>query len=215
MRLDARKMLRSCRRPWPQRESTMGPWKKVIRVLSQLSVLTNVALMTVLETLVTDVSPLTRVLVAVAVEHLLLLLKDCVRSFIPDIPEKVKVELQRATYQLQTLATAGILSSHQPAAPEISPTSDAVAGVARGSSLPLPAGVAPPQPLASLVPRPPPGRPPSSSAACGRRVPMHGLGTPARVPLKVVRQFKRLMSARSVRVPRTAHGAGERPVASH
>eukprot|EP00232_Nephroselmis_pyriformis_P023372 CAMPEP_0182861096 /NCGR_PEP_ID=MMETSP0034_2-20130328/5302_1 /TAXON_ID=156128 /ORGANISM="Nephroselmis pyriformis, Strain CCMP717" /LENGTH=89 /DNA_ID=CAMNT_0024992985 /DNA_START=425 /DNA_END=691 /DNA_ORIENTATION=- len=26
----------------PQRESTMGPWKKVIRVLSQLSVLTNV-----------------------------------------------------------------------------------------------------------------------------------------------------------------------------
>mmetsp|Transcript_24421 Transcript_24421/g.77066 ORF Transcript_24421/g.77066 Transcript_24421/m.77066 type:complete len:109 (+) Transcript_24421:867-1193(+) len=67
----------------PQRESTMGPWKKVIRVLSQLSVLTNVALMTVLETLVTDVSPLTRVLVAVAVEHLLLLLKDCVRSFIP------------------------------------------------------------------------------------------------------------------------------------
>eukprot|EP00611_Tribonema_gayanum_P023904 TRINITY_DN5126_c0_g1_i1.p1 TRINITY_DN5126_c0_g1~~TRINITY_DN5126_c0_g1_i1.p1 ORF type:complete len:344 (+),score=77.83 TRINITY_DN5126_c0_g1_i1:283-1314(+) len=105
IRVDAFKLCRTRRRPLAQTTSGIGVWDNVLEIMTILAVVTNCALVGVTSTIVWHLLPpmssTYKVLVVVAVEHVLLFLKYWVESLIPRTPERVSRALQREHRRLQ------------------------------------------------------------------------------------------------------------------
>lgn len=97
IRLDARKFMRS-RRQFTYRVATIGVWKSVLRALSLGGVLTNIAVIIVtldLGSAAAKAPPSHKLLIALAVEHVVLALKAAIAFFLPKTPRDVAEEERR------------------------------------------------------------------------------------------------------------------------
>ena len=111
IRLDAFKMLRTCRRALPVRASGIGSWLGIFEAVGYVAVMTNVGLAGVMllqsgaaDKLLPGWSPQRRVLLLVAAEHAIVGVKLFVAAVVPDLPEKIDFLIRtRARHEEQRL----------------------------------------------------------------------------------------------------------------
>ena len=121
VRTDALKMIYATRRvPADDSATGIGPWERVFKLLSFAGVIVNLAYIGItsdfFEQLSHHIPELrqtgNRVIVLVAAEHVLLLLKMLVDWVVPDVPDSVKVKMEREDYieeKLQTAHSKGLM----------------------------------------------------------------------------------------------------------
>jgi anoctamin-10 len=85
---DLLKLLKTLQRPSPKEAASIGTWLRILELLSYLSVLTNCAIITWTSEELDGYSMYHRLLIGLALEHGILLLKLALSVLIPDAPGK-------------------------------------------------------------------------------------------------------------------------------
>lgn len=101
MRGDAFKLCVTMRRPFPQLADSMGIWQSAFEALIIMAVMTNCALLCMTATKADAFRTWNLwkvVLLFVLVEHVMLLFYFALNKLIPDVPEKVRVKIERSEY---------------------------------------------------------------------------------------------------------------------
>ena len=101
IRSDGFKLLRASKRALPTTAASIGSWIDVFEFLGFVAVATNVALIGVSfshsergEELLSEFSPTQRVLLLVAVEHFVFVLKGAISNLIPNVPHDIALTLE-------------------------------------------------------------------------------------------------------------------------
>jgi len=111
MYLDSYKLCKLTRRPEPRGAANIGTWQAMLNLQGYLAVISNCALITLvansstgLRTAAIDDNQMLPSLIAfIASEHLLILLKQAIAAFVPDVPESILVRHRRQEYIVNAL----------------------------------------------------------------------------------------------------------------
>jgi hypothetical protein len=95
IRVDAMKLCRVSRRPFPKSAEDIGTWQTILEVMGTLAVMSNVYLITFTSSVQVDVDRKWRAWEFLILEHVFLGLKFALALLVPDQPEDVKIQLQR------------------------------------------------------------------------------------------------------------------------
>ncbi len=95
IRVDAMKLCRVSRRPFPKSAEDIGTWQTILEVMGTLAVMSNVYLITFTSSTQVDVDRKWRAWEFLILEHFFLGLKFALALLVPDQPEDVKIQLQR------------------------------------------------------------------------------------------------------------------------
>jgi len=99
MRSDCLKLLTGMQRPNPRSANSIGSWFEILKVVSYLSVMTNVALFLFTATAIDwGISNLEKLWVAIVIEHMVFVIKWVLEKIIPDVPTWVREEQVRREY---------------------------------------------------------------------------------------------------------------------
>jgi hypothetical protein len=111
MYLDSYKLCKLTRRPEPRGAANIGTWQSMLNLQGYLAVVSNCALITLVANKSTGLrnttlgsnSLLPSLIAFIASEHLLIILKQAIAVFVPDVPESVLVRQRRQDYIVNAL----------------------------------------------------------------------------------------------------------------
>jgi len=111
MYLDSYKICRLSRRPEPRGAADIGSWQAMLNLQGYLAVVSNCALITLVANSSTGLrftslaqnALLPSVIAFIASEHFLIILKQAIAVFVPDVPESVLVRQRRQDYIVNAL----------------------------------------------------------------------------------------------------------------
>lgn len=111
MYLDSYKLCKLTRRPEPRGAANIGTWQSMLNLQGYLAVISNCALITLVasesvnlnDTKLEDNSLLPALIAFIVSEHVLIMLKQGIAVFIPDIPESVLIRQRRQDYIVNAL----------------------------------------------------------------------------------------------------------------
>jgi len=112
IRIDAAKLCRYSRRPYPTGTSNIGKWFEILSIMSFIAVVTNIAVL-VFATANADVQQSDKSFLAfdligkfiffIVTEHLLILFKFIIGFMVPDVPGPIRIHLLRQEYICRAL----------------------------------------------------------------------------------------------------------------
>lgn len=105
-RIDTTKVINITRRPYPRGAYDIGTWRNMLMILGYIAVITNMSLWTILPSVILpegEYSTLSRLLIFLAVEHMIVSAKILVTFVVPDIPSNVKHQQDRAEHIRETM----------------------------------------------------------------------------------------------------------------
>jgi len=109
-RTDLVKLFKGMQRPHPREAANIGTWLEILEAISYLATITNSAIIvftsTELDILYPNITPMTKLWIALIAEHVIFILKFLIQKFIPDAPAWVKEEWARKTYYKSLMAEA-------------------------------------------------------------------------------------------------------------
>jgi hypothetical protein len=111
MYLDSYKLCKLSRRPEPRGAANIGTWQSMLNLQGYIAVVSNCALITLVANNSTglrtvalvDNTLLPSLIAFIASEHLLIILKQAISVFVPDVPEIVLVRQRRQDYIVNAL----------------------------------------------------------------------------------------------------------------
>lgn len=107
IRTDAFKLCNLHQRPFTQPASSIGAWQVAFEAISIIAVMTNCALIgmsrSVQDVLSMKVDPIKYVILFVAIEHVVVLIKLTIARLIPDVPGPITTKLAKAEYKRKQL----------------------------------------------------------------------------------------------------------------
>jgi len=99
IRIDAFKLSKESRRPDPKGAEDIGTWETILEVMNNISVVTNVAAVVFTSQTTFDHKAMDYKMWAfIIMEHLILLVKFALSVFVDDVPEDVKLQLDRSDF---------------------------------------------------------------------------------------------------------------------
>jgi hypothetical protein len=111
MYLDSYKLCKLTRRPEPRGAANIGSWQAMLNLQGYLAVISNCALITLVAnsstglryTEINSNQLLPSLIAFIVSEHILILLKQAIAAFVPDVPESVLVRQRRQDYIVNAL----------------------------------------------------------------------------------------------------------------
>ena len=111
MYLDSFKLCKLTRRPIPRGAVNIGTWQSMLNLQGYLAVISNCALITLVANRSTGlrnislegITLLPSLIAFIASEHLLVMLKQAISTFVPDVPQSVIVRQRRQDYIVDAL----------------------------------------------------------------------------------------------------------------
>ncbi|KAF0762564.1 hypothetical protein AaE_003293 [Aphanomyces astaci] len=99
IRIDAFKLAKESRRPNPHGAEDIGTWQTILEIMGTISVVTNVAAVVFVSNhTFSGMSFESKLWTFIAVEHVILLFKYVLSVVIDDVPEDVKLQLDRSKF---------------------------------------------------------------------------------------------------------------------
>jgi len=95
IRLDANKMLRQCRRPFPLEAEDIGTYYFILEFMNVVAVLCNLGVMVFTSSMTLEWKFSSQLMLFIMLEHILLGTKFFIKLFIPDVPASVEVLSKR------------------------------------------------------------------------------------------------------------------------
>eukprot|EP00003_Mantamonas_plastica_P007860 TRINITY_DN1669_c0_g1_i2.p1 TRINITY_DN1669_c0_g1~~TRINITY_DN1669_c0_g1_i2.p1 ORF type:complete len:879 (-),score=317.84 TRINITY_DN1669_c0_g1_i2:30-2609(-) len=101
IRSDAYKLCNAYRRPAPDMAEDIGSWYGILEVVSIAAVLSNSLIISFTSTILANVETMWKYWIVAILEHGILIIKYFLAEIIPDVPEEVLLQMERAKYQRQ------------------------------------------------------------------------------------------------------------------
>jgi len=106
-RVDSYKLCVFHRRPMPKGAQNIGFWYNILDVISWFTVVSNIAIIVFQTDIFARWSIVTRFLIFLFSEHLVIIAKTAISQFIPDMMESTQIHLERQKY-LQEVLIQGV-----------------------------------------------------------------------------------------------------------